>query len=303
MAVYRQLTITFQENGDVDYRFFRSSANSNLTRYLIAYPAERVSVTGGENLAGDNFRSSITREGHVLLTWERGPGGKRGIHYSKIGFLEVVQQEPLLLRYREKIHIKNERQIARHGLPGASLTRDAIPLSRDAKGAIPLSRDAEGATPLSRDAEGATPLSRDAEGATPLSRDAEGATPLSRDAKGATPLSWDVSSATPLTWDTSGMRRRGSDQPNLFLLKVHDRNQRLSAVENRSEAVFHCTSPGTIHTCQAFLRRSHGTSRLVCSEHQVEAGQRLALRPTELVGAQFLCAGVLAIDWILEVLP
>ncbi len=84
---------------------------------------------------------------------------------------------------------------------------------------------------------------------------------------------------------------------------MHDRNQRLSAVEERSQAVFHCTSPGTIHTCQAFLRHFHGVTRLVCSEHTVQAGQDIHLRPTELVGAQFICAGVLAIDWILEVEP
>jgi len=208
VAVYRQLTITFQENGDVAYQFFRSSADGNLTRYLIAYPAERVSVSGGENLTCDNFRSSITREGHVLLTWERGPGGKRGIHYNKIGFLESIQPEPRLLHYQESIRIKNERQ--------------------------PAGRDG---------------------------------------------------------------------QPNVFLLKVHDRNQRLSAVESRSQAVFHCTSRGTIHTCQALLRHSHGTSRLVCSEHPVEVGERIRLRPTELVGAQFICAGVLSIDWILEIDP
>ena len=206
MAVYRQLTVTFQESGDVDYQFLRTSADGNLTRYLIAYPAEKVSVTGGENLPGDNFRSAITREGHVQLTWERGTGGKRGVDYTKVGFLDVLQPDPLLLRYREKIHIKNERQPVEEVL-----------------------------------------------------------------------------------------------QPNVFLLKVHDRNQRLSAVEERSQAVFHCTSPGAIHTCQAFLRHSHGVARLVCSEHPVQAGQRIHLRPTELVGAQFMCAGVLSIDWILEV--
>ncbi len=208
MAVYRQLTITFQENGDVDYQFLRTSADGNLTRYLIAYPAEKVSVTGGENLSSDNFRSAITREGHVQLSWERGPGGKRGINYTKIGLIEVIQPDPLLLRYRESIRIKNERQPA------------------------------------------------------------------------------------------SGLH---AGQPNMFLLKVHDRNLRLSAVEERSEAVFHCTSPGMIHTCQAFLRHSHGVPRLVCSEHPVRTGQHIHLRPTELVGAQFMCSGVLSIDWILEV--
>ena len=208
MAVYRQLTITFQENGDVDYQFFRSSAEGNLARYLIAYPAERVSVTGGENLAGDNFRSSITREGHVLLTWERGLGGQRGIHYSKIGYLEAIQPEPLLLHYQENIYIKNERR--------------------------------------------------------------------------------------PAALDS---------QPSIFLLKVHDRNQHLSAVKSRSQAEFHCSSRGTIHTCQAFLRYNHSEPRLVCSEHKVEVGQRVQLCPTELVGAQFICAGVLSIDWVLEIDP
>ncbi len=185
----------------MDYRFLRTSADGNLTRYLIAYPAERVSVHGGENLSCDNFRSAITREGHVQLTWERGAGERRGVDYSKIGFLDAVQPEPLLLRYREKIRIRNEKQ------------------------------------------------------------------------------------------------------PSLFLLKVHDRNQRLSAVAERSQAVFHCTSSGTIHTCQAFLRHAYGAARLVCSEHSVKAGQRISLRPTELVGAQFMCAGVLSIDWILELEP
>ncbi len=208
MSVYRQLTITFQENGDVDYQFFRSSADGNLARYLIAYPAERVSVTGGENLAADNFRSAMTREGHVLLTWERGTGGQRGVHYSKIGYMEAIQPEPLLLHYQENVYIKNERR--------------------------PAARNS---------------------------------------------------------------------QPSIFLLKVHDRNQRLSAVKSRSQATFHCTARGTIHTCQAFLRYSQHEPRLVCSEHKVEVGQRIQLVPTELVGAQFICAGVLSIDWVLEIDP
>ncbi len=252
MAVYRQLTITFQENGDVDYRFLRTSADGNLTRYLIAYPAERVSVHGGENLSSDNFRSDITREGNVLLTWERAPGGKRGVDYSKIGFLDPVQTEPRLLRYRESIRIRNEKQ----------------PVGKIPAGALTLAQDA-GAAPQAPWPE------------------LQG-------------LAWDAS-AVPLARGVPLSESLRRDQPNVFLLKVHDRNQSLSAVEERSRAVFHCTSSGTIHTCQAFLRHSHGVARLVCSEHTVKAGQRLSLRPTELVGAQFMCAGVLSIDWILEV--
>jgi hypothetical protein len=323
VTVYRQLTITFQENGDVDYQFLRTSADGNLTRYLIAYPAEKVSVTGGENLCSDNFRSAITREGHVQLTWDRGPGGKRGIQYTKIGLLDVLQPEPLLLHYRESIRIKNERQPAgrivsagaerwRGPAGAAPLARDAdaAPLAREAD-AAPLAREADAAplareadaAPLARDADaaplgreaGAAPLGREA-GAAPLGREA-GAAPLTRDA-GAAPLTRDADAA-PLTRDAGAERWRG--QPNVFLLKVHDRNQRLSAVEECSEAVFQCTSPGVIHTCQAFLRHEHGVPRLLCSEHTVRASQRIHLRPTELVGAQFMCAGVLSIDWILEV--
>jgi hypothetical protein len=287
VTVYRQLTITFQENGDVDYQFLRTSADGNLTRYLIAYPAEKVSVTGGENLCSDNFRSAITREGHVQLTWDRGPGGKRGIQYTKIGLLDVLQPEPLLLHYRESIRIKNERQ------PAGRIVSAGAERWRGPAGAVPLPRDAD-AAPLTRDAD-AAPLTRDAD-AAPLTREA-GAAPLTREA-GAAPLTRDADAA-PLTRDAGAERWRG--QPNVFLLKVHDRNQRLSAVEECSEAVFQCTSPGVIHTCQAFLRHEHGVPRLLCSEHTVRASQRIHLRPTELVGAQFMCAGVLSIDWILEV--
>ncbi len=294
MAVYRQLIITFQENGDVDYRFLRTSSDGNLTRYLIAYPAERVSVNGGENLTCDNFRSAITREGHVQLTWERGAGERRGIDYSKIGFLDVVQAKPLLLRYRESIRIRNERQPARrHPDSALRLARDAgaasAPQARDA-GAVSATRTPD-AAPLSRDISAASaPLTQDTgTKADPLAPWPE-PPGLVRDP-----------SADPLLWDAFVSQWR--DQPNVFLLKVHDRNQRLSAIEERSEAVFHCTSSGTIHTCQAFLRNSHGVTRLVCSEHTLKAGQRLSLRPTELVGAQFMCAGVLSIDWILELEP
>ncbi len=263
----------------MDYQFLRTSADGNLTRYLIAYPAERVSVTGGENLSCDNFRSAITREGHVLLTWERGPGGTRGIHYCKIGFLDLVQSEPRLLRYRERIRIRNERQPAWRALANAAPLApwpETPGLARDANAAPPI-WDTNVAS-LPHDAA-AAPLTRDAD-AAPLTRDTD---------------------AAPLTRDADAEHWRG--QPNVFILKMHGRNQRLSAVEERSQAVVRCTSSGMIHTCQAFLRYSHGAARLVCSEHIVKAGQRLSLRPTELVGAQFMCAGVLSIDWILEVEP
>ncbi len=274
----------------MDYQFLRASADGNLTRYLIAYPAERVSVNGGENLSCDNFRSAITREGHVLLTWERGPGATRGIHYCKIGFLDLVQSEPRLLRYRERIRIRNERQPAGYDPAGDA----AAPLTRDAFTSAPPLAPWPKPPGLTRDA-----------GATPSEQGAN-VDPLTGDAAVA-PLRWDANVAAiprdaapaPLTRDAGAGHWRG--QPNVFILNVHGRNQRLSAVEERSQAVFRCTSSGKIHTCQAFLRYSHGAARLVCSEHVVKAGQRLSLRPTELVGAQFMCAGVLSIDWILEV--
>jgi len=77
----------------------------------------------------------------------------------------------------------------------------------------------------------------------------------------------------------------------VHMLYVHGLNRQLSVLKKQSKSIFTSYSYGKTHTCG--LKRG-------CSEHVVEQGDCLSLRPSELIGIKFYCSGVLDIDWFLE---
>jgi hypothetical protein len=88
-----------------------------------------------------------------------------------------------------------------------------------------------------------------------------------------------------------------------FLFTLHGRNRRISAIKSRSNATFLATSDGSIHTCQAFYRHTHGGMmwHYDCAHHEVQYGTKTNLEPTELDNCVFCCQGILTIDWVLEI--
>ena len=94
-----------------------------------------------------------------------------------------------------------------------------------------------------------------------------------------------------------------SNNGSSYVITVHNRNKRISAIKNKSHSLFIAQSDGFIHTCGAFYRYSHGDKygNFVCSEHKVANGETILLKPTELVQAVFYCKGILKLDWVLEI--
>lgn len=88
-----------------------------------------------------------------------------------------------------------------------------------------------------------------------------------------------------------------------FVINIHDRNRRMSAVKNKSKAIFFAQSDGYFHSCHAFYRHSHKDNgwHTVCSEHKIKSGEKINLLPTELANAQFYCQGILTVDWLIEI--
>ena len=115
----RHLGITFHENGDVAYRFFRHHAKFLLSKYLIEYPVEKVVISGGQATFSDHYRQSVTPAGHLLVEWdrveERETRSSRGLDYVKRDFLEQISDNPLLYRYRERIAVKPDFTLCLHG--------------------------------------------------------------------------------------------------------------------------------------------------------------------------------------------
>ena len=103
----RKLTISFKENGDVEYAFFRHS-KYKLYRYLIEHPFELVEIVGGQDYDKDNFKMQKTPEGYMLLTWDKmlSNNGARGITYIKKQFLKKENEH---LIYKENIKIKCDK--------------------------------------------------------------------------------------------------------------------------------------------------------------------------------------------------
>ena len=115
----RHLGITFHENGDVAYSFFRHHVKFMLSRYLIEYPAEKVVITGGQEISNHHFLQTITPVGHLLLEWDRVEESEtrtgRGVTYVKKDFLERISDSPLLYRFRERIVVKPDFTLCLHG--------------------------------------------------------------------------------------------------------------------------------------------------------------------------------------------
>jgi len=83
--VCRHMYITLHENGDVEYDYFRHHSRYKLSYYLIECPAEKVIIHGGQELETDNFCHSVTKEGYLLLSWDkRKEDIGRGFHYTKM---------------------------------------------------------------------------------------------------------------------------------------------------------------------------------------------------------------------------
>ena len=66
-----------------------------------------------------------------------------------------------------------------------------------------------------------------------------------------------------------------SNNGSSYVITVHNRNKRISAIKNKSHSLFIAQSDGFIHTCGAFYRYSHGDKygNFVCSEHKVANGE------------------------------
>ncbi|WP_146134517.1 hypothetical protein [Aphanothece minutissima] len=81
-----------------------------LSRYLVEHPADKVSITGGQELTNHGYRHSVTPEGFLLLEWDRIREDEtrlgRGINYVKHGRMERIQGSPALWRYTEQFKIK-----------------------------------------------------------------------------------------------------------------------------------------------------------------------------------------------------
>ncbi|MFZ4593915.1 MAG: hypothetical protein ACOYOF_06640 [Verrucomicrobiaceae bacterium] len=81
-----------------------------LSRYLVEHPADKVSVTGGQELTNHGYRHSVTPEGYLLLEWDRIREEEtrlgRGLNNVKHGRMERIQGHPPLWRYTEQFKIK-----------------------------------------------------------------------------------------------------------------------------------------------------------------------------------------------------
>jgi hypothetical protein len=115
--MYRELKIFFSEDCSVNYSFHRSG--SPLKSYLIEYPHEKVLLSETEIIKPNNFRKTITPEGFLQLNWD--PVSEtdqsseiKKICYEKKGFLSIIQENPLLLQYKETLRIKSGLHLYLH---------------------------------------------------------------------------------------------------------------------------------------------------------------------------------------------
>ena len=110
----RHLNIRFLDSGDVEYNFFRHHSKTMLYRYLIEWPAEQIEILGGQCLKDHNFRRSVTKDGFLLLEWDRVPDLGRGVNYVKRGYLTHPSGEPELWQYSEQFNIKLDFSLHLH---------------------------------------------------------------------------------------------------------------------------------------------------------------------------------------------
>jgi hypothetical protein len=106
----RHLNISFKENGDVEYHYFRHHSEYKLSKYIIEYPIEKIQIIGGQEYDEDNFTISRMSNGHALLEWDKvkKDNGARGINYIKKDYMKKLKlpDGSFTFRYFEEIKIK-----------------------------------------------------------------------------------------------------------------------------------------------------------------------------------------------------
>ncbi len=112
--MFRELVIRFMDDGNVSYRFRRSGFLHRISRYSIAYPSDKVMLHDGQNMHTADFRQSIGSDHELVLEWDRtvetqSTEDQRIIEYQKVGFLDIISQEPLLFAYKEQLPINASR--------------------------------------------------------------------------------------------------------------------------------------------------------------------------------------------------
>lgn len=116
----RHLSISFKENGDVEYHYFRHHSEYKLSKYIIEYPIEKIEIIGGQEYNEDNFSISRTSNGYALLEWDKvkEDKGARGISYIKKDYMKKLKlpDGSFTFRYFEEIKIKASKPEDRFGL-------------------------------------------------------------------------------------------------------------------------------------------------------------------------------------------
>jgi hypothetical protein len=98
----RRLEIDFYINKDVKYRFSRSSNKVNLNKYLIEHPINQVVIID----ATPGYKVKRSSNGQVEVQWDKGDAiEERFIEYIKKEKLHLIQEDPVIYRYNEIIHI------------------------------------------------------------------------------------------------------------------------------------------------------------------------------------------------------
>lgn len=111
----RHLNITFKENGDVEYSFFKHHAEFKLYKYQIDYPIEMIEIVGGQDYDIENFKFIEMTNGFALLSWDKlkeDEYGARGVTYIKKKFLKKFEHSDgtFTFKFYENISIKAPKQ-------------------------------------------------------------------------------------------------------------------------------------------------------------------------------------------------
>ena len=114
----RHFTVTFRENDDVEYHFFRHHHEYMLSKYTIDWPAAQVEILGGQCLDDHNYRTTTLPNGHLVLEWDRIPESTtklgRGVHYVKKNFLTSILWPAPRWQYHEDFRIKPDFSLWLH---------------------------------------------------------------------------------------------------------------------------------------------------------------------------------------------
>ncbi len=95
----RHLNITFKENGDVEYDFFKHYSEYGLCKYIIEYPIDKIEIIGGQYFNSDNFKILPMSNGFTMLEWEKIKDKARGIKYIKKNYLQKLYQYSVHFKY------------------------------------------------------------------------------------------------------------------------------------------------------------------------------------------------------------